>query len=69
MRSEGIGHLKISKYPTGNRTRNFPPCGAVPQPTAARHRFYEVGTLLRLPPGFEDLTVHDAMGAFLFSWF
>jgi hypothetical protein len=32
---EGIGHLKnFSKGPTGNRTRNLPFCGAVPQVTA-----------------------------------
>jgi hypothetical protein len=29
-----IGHLKISKEPTGNQTRNLPSCGAVPQATA-----------------------------------
>jgi hypothetical protein len=28
-----LGHLKISTDPTGNRARNLPPCGAVPQPT------------------------------------
>ena len=33
MRTEGIGHLKISKDPIGNRTRNLPSCGALPQPT------------------------------------
>ena len=26
----GINHLKISKDPTGNRTRNLPSCGVVP---------------------------------------
>jgi hypothetical protein len=35
MRTEGIVHLKISKDPTGNRTRNLPSCGAVAQSTAA----------------------------------
>ena len=34
MRTQGLGHLKIFKYPTGNRARHLPSCGAVPQPTA-----------------------------------
>jgi hypothetical protein len=34
MRTEGIGNLKTSKDPTGNRTDNLPSCGAVRQPTA-----------------------------------
>jgi hypothetical protein len=34
MRREGLGNLKISKNPTGTRTRNHPSCGAVPQPIA-----------------------------------
>ena len=34
MRAEGIGHLKISKEPTGNRTRNLLRYGVVHQPTA-----------------------------------
>ena len=34
MRTEGIDELKISKGPIGNRIRNLPPCGAVPQETA-----------------------------------
>jgi hypothetical protein len=33
MRTEGICHLKITKDPTGYRTRNLPACGAVPQPS------------------------------------
>jgi hypothetical protein len=28
-----MGHLKISKKPTGNGTRNLPSCDAVRQPT------------------------------------
>jgi len=36
MRTEGTGHLKTSKDPTGNRTQNFTYCGAVSQPTAGR---------------------------------
>jgi hypothetical protein len=36
MRTDGRGHLKTSKDPTGNRNRNFLYCGAVPQPTAGR---------------------------------
>jgi len=35
MRTEGLDHLNISKDPTGNRARNLPSCGPVPQPTAA----------------------------------
>ena len=35
IRTDGIGHLKIPNEPTGNRTRNLPSCGAVPQPTAS----------------------------------
>ena len=39
MITEETGHLKISKNPTENRARDFPSCGAVPQPTApSRHR-------------------------------
>ena len=34
MWTEGWGHLKISKEPTGNRTRNLPSCDAVPHPAA-----------------------------------
>jgi hypothetical protein len=34
MRTEGIGHLKISKDPTGHRIWNLPSFGIVPQPTA-----------------------------------
>jgi hypothetical protein len=29
-----LGHLKISKDPTGNQTRGLPLCGTVPQPNA-----------------------------------
>jgi hypothetical protein len=32
---EGIGHLQISKYANGNRTRSLPSCGAVPQPNTS----------------------------------
>lgn len=35
-RTERTGHLKTSKDPIGNQTRNFPYCGAVPQPTSGR---------------------------------
>ena len=34
MQAEGIGHLKISKDPTGNRTRNLLCYGVVHQSTA-----------------------------------
>ena len=34
LRTEGTADLKISKVLTGNRIRNIPPCGAVPQATA-----------------------------------
>jgi hypothetical protein len=30
--TEGIGHLRISKHRTGNWTKNYLPCGAVPLP-------------------------------------
>ena len=33
MRTEGIGRLKFSKDTTGNRIRNLPNCGTLPQPT------------------------------------
>jgi len=36
MRTEGTGHLKTSKDPTGNQTRDFPYCDAMSQPTAGR---------------------------------
>ena len=35
MRSEGLCQMKISSDNTGNRTRDLPACGAVPQPTAS----------------------------------
>jgi hypothetical protein len=35
MRTEGLGHLKISKDFIGNRTRNLPSCGVVPHQTAS----------------------------------
>jgi len=34
IRTDGIGRLKFSKDCTGNRTRNLPSCGAVPQITS-----------------------------------
>jgi hypothetical protein len=34
MQTEGLGHLKIFKNPTGNWTRYLPSCGTVPQPPA-----------------------------------
>ena len=34
MWTAGMGHLKISKDPTGNQSRNLPYCGAVPQATS-----------------------------------
>jgi hypothetical protein len=34
MQTERTGHLNIFKDPTRNRSRNHPPRGAVPQPTA-----------------------------------
>jgi hypothetical protein len=36
MTTEWLGHLKISKNPTGNQTRDLQFCGAVPQPTAVQ---------------------------------
>ena len=36
MTTEGLGHLKLSKDPTGNRARYLPSCGAAPQ--QLRHR-------------------------------
>jgi hypothetical protein len=39
MQTEGIGRLKISKDPSGNRTRNLPSCRAVPEPTAQEQEF------------------------------
>jgi hypothetical protein len=31
MRLEGLGHIEISNYLTGNRTRDLPTCSIVPQ--------------------------------------
>ena len=38
MRTEGIGHLKISKDPNGNRNRNLHSYGVVPQLHLSSHR-------------------------------
>ena len=35
MRTQGIGHWKIPKDPTGNRNQNLPSCGTEPQPAAS----------------------------------
>ena len=35
MWTERVGHLKISNYATGIRTRRLPSCGAVPQPNTS----------------------------------
>ena len=46
MRTEGSGHLKISKDPTGNQTRSLPSCGVLPPPNAVRlepfHGYYRL---------------------------
>jgi hypothetical protein len=42
MRTEGLGHLKITNDPTGNRTRNLPSFGAMPRPTAPEFEFYDM---------------------------
>jgi hypothetical protein len=42
MREEGISQLKIANDPAGNRTRNLPSYGAVPQPAAPEFEFYDM---------------------------
>jgi hypothetical protein len=40
MRTEGIDHLKTSKHPTGNRTRDLPSCGTVLAPLSCIKTVY-----------------------------
>jgi hypothetical protein len=48
MRTEGLGHLKISKDPTGNRGGDLPSCGSV------SHQLHHCSArfLCRLPKDF-----------------
>ena len=39
-RTEGTGHLKVSKERTGNGNQNLPSDGSVPQPKILRQIFY-----------------------------
>ena len=50
--ADGILHLQISKNSTGNRIRNIPSCGAVPQPTPPPQKWKNK---LIVPERFQDL--------------
>ena len=51
MRTESWGHLKISKDPNGNRARDTPSYGTMPQPTALPLAVFRVVTMTAISVG------------------